>query len=158
MKEFIGCCGVIKSTADENCSIDCYKSNPKTGKFFKKFTSEGQEIKKEILLVTYCINCKHYVLKFLWYLKNSAGFFDYAEAKIIRGKEADRIFQERIDGLSFYPLPKEKKTAGNFLKQSKKIPWTYYKSLNGETQIKRYIDESGNAGKKIYAPVKMVKS
>ncbi len=153
MKEFLECCGVFKNTADDKSSIDCYKSS----RFFKKFTSKGQEIKKEILLVSYCMNCKHYVLKFLWYLQEKSGFFDYVESKIIRGKNADTVFLKMVNDLIFHSLPKLKNGKIDFLKQSKKIPWTYYKSLNGETQIRRYIDESGNAGKKIYSPAKSIR-
>lgn len=148
MREYLDCCGIIQSTADEKHTIDCYKSK----RFFKKFTSIGKkEIKKEILLVSYCMNCKHYILKYLWYIRKGAGFFDYVESKLIKGKEADRIFNERIDDLEFYPLPKPKQKPN--IKHSKKVPWVYYKTVNGEQQIPRYIDESDNAGRKTYSPV-----
>lgn len=37
-----------------------------------------------------------------------------------------------------------------------KVAWTYYKTINAETQVRRYMDESGNAGEKIKCPVKVV--
>lgn len=154
MKEFLECCSIFVNTVDNRSGIDCYKSN----RFFKKFTGKNQEIKKEILLVSYCMNCGHYILKFLWYTNKNSTFFDYAESKLIKGKEADKIFAERANDLSLYPLPKNKQKKPSFLKQSKKIPWTYYKSLDGQSQIRRYIDESGNAGKKIRTPVNILKA
>lgn len=149
MREYLICCGIKQSTADKKHTIDCYKSK----RFFKKYTIGKKEIKKEILLVSYCMNCKHYILKYLWYIRKGAGFFDYVESKIIKGKEADRIFNERMNDLEFYPLPKEKSKSN--IKHSKKIPWIYYKTINGEQQIPRYIDESDNAGRKTYSPVKV---
>lgn len=41
-------------------------------------------------------------------------------------------------------------------KQGSKVPWTYYKAVNSETVIRRYIDESGNGGEKIHSPVKVL--
>lgn len=41
-------------------------------------------------------------------------------------------------------------------KQSSKVSWTYYKTINSETLVGRYMDESGNAGERIYSPVKIV--
>lgn len=149
LREVLECCGKFYSTADVENRIDCFISD----RFFKKFTIGKREIKKEILLVSYCVNCKHYVLKYLWYIKKQAGFFDYVESKVIRGKLADKIFEERQENLKFYPLPKNKLPKLDFLKQSKTVPWIYYKSLNGETQVPRYIDETGNAGRKIFSPV-----
>ena len=99
MREYLDCCGIKQSTADEKHTIDCYKSK----RFFKKFTIGKREIKKEILLVSYCMNCKHYILKYLWYIRKGAGFFDYVESKIIRGAKADKIFEEYIEDLTFYP-------------------------------------------------------
>ena len=152
MREYIDCCGIFQTTADEKHTIDCFESK----RFFKKFTTIGKrEIKKEILLVSFCRNCNHYVLKYLWYLKRGAGFFDYVESKIIRGSKADKIFEERINDLEFHPIPKEKKNPN--IKHSKTIPWVYYKAVGSELQVPRYIDESDNAGRKIFSPVKVEK-
>lgn len=151
MREILECCGIKQSTASEKHTIDCYKSK----RFFKKFTIGKREIKKEIVLVTFCMNCKHYILKYLWYIRKGAGFFDYVESKTISGKQADKIFYERMDDLEFYPLPKEKQKP--LIKQSKKIPWVYGKTIDGEKQVPRYIDESDNAGRQIFAPVKVEK-
>lgn len=38
---------------------------------------------------------------------------------------------------------------------SSKIAWTYYKTVNAETQVCRYLDESGNASEKLHCPIKM---
>lgn len=152
MREYLDCCGILQSTADEKNTIDCYKSK----RFFKKFTSiDKKEIKKEILLVSFCRNCNHYILKYLWYIRKGAGFFDYVESKIIRGEKADKIFEERINDLTLYPFPKEKQKPN--IKHSKTVPWIYGKVIDGERQVPRYIDESDNAGRKIYSPVKIEK-
>lgn len=40
---------------------------------------------------------------------------------------------------------------------SSKVAWTYYKAVNAETQVRRYMDESGNASnEKLYCPVKVI--
>ncbi len=41
-------------------------------------------------------------------------------------------------------------------KQSPKVAWTYYKTVNSETLVRRYMDESGNAGEKIFSPCKVI--
>lgn len=151
MNETLTCCGVKYSTANLKLSFDCFKSN----KFFKKYTSDGKEIKKERIIVFLCTNCGHYILKYLWYTKKTGSFFDYCESKEIRGIAADKIFSERVNDFKFCSLPKPKKIKIDFLKQSKKVPWIYYKALNSEIQIPRYIDESANAGRKIHCPVKI---
>lgn len=151
MNETLMCCGVKYSTANLKQSFDCFKSN----KFFKKYTSDGREIKKERIIVFFCTNCGHYLLKYLWYVKKTGSFFDYAEAKEIRGTAADKIFAERIKDFKLCSFPKQKAIKIDFLKQSKKIPWVYYKTVNSVTQIPRYINESANAGKKVYCPVKV---
>lgn len=129
--------------------IDCFKSI----KFFKKRTTDGREIKKEIVLVALCPVCKHYIIKYLWYTSKSARFFDWSETKDIRGKKADDVFIRYVDFFEFYDIPNPYKDSPQ-IKQSKKIPWVYGKALNENTQIPRYYNESGNAGQKIYAPIK----
>ena len=91
----------------------------------------------------------------MWYIKKGDSFFDYVESKIFRGEKADKIFEERINDLTFYPLPKEKPKPN--IKHSKKIPWVYGKVIDSERQVPRYMDESDNAGRKIYSPVKVKK-
>lgn len=151
MKEILSCCEVEYSTTDNEEKIDCFKSN----RFFKKFTVDRVHIRKEIVLVTFCMNCCHYIIKYLWYNKESANFFDYVDSKIIRGKKADEIFANRSEDWEFYELPKTE--IKQFTKHSKKIPWIYYKSVNNEQQVPRYMDETDNAGRKVFTPLKVTK-
>lgn len=149
----LDCCSFeIKTNSKTYEYIDCFKL--KTGaKFFKKYLSDGREIKRELLLVAHCPHCKHWIIKFLWYGKKNGRFQDFDETKIMRGKKADEIFNRRMDlyELIDIPNPFKPKVEG---KQSKKIPWVYGKSLDGVSQIPRYIDESEDAGLKIVCPVK----
>ncbi|MBQ9149851.1 hypothetical protein IJX73_02860 [bacterium] len=149
MNVILECCGTIYSTSKNELCFDCFKSN----NFFKKYTSDKREIKKEIALVCICNNCKHYILKFLWYTKKTSNFFDYDEEKLFKGKKADEILKERIEFYLPYSIPKPKKNDFKLGKQSKKLPWIYGKALDGETQVPRYDNESGNAGRKIYSKV-----
>lgn len=152
----LDCCSYeVKTNTKSYEYIDCYKLKP-DAKLFKKFLPDGREIKREILLVTVCPNCKHWVLKFLWYSKRNGRFQDFDATKIIRGKQADEIFTRRHDlyNLANLPNPFKPKTDG---KQSKKIPWVYYKALDAYSQIPRYMDESEDAGLKIVCPVKVEK-
>jgi len=159
MKSFLilDCCGYeVKTNSKTYEYIDCFKLLPGQ-KFFKKKLSDGRAVKREILLVGHCPNCRHWVLRFLFYAKKNGRFQDWDETKIIRGEKADEIFRRRSDlyELSDLPNPFKPKTDG---KQSKKIPWTYYKTIDSFSQIPRYIDESEDAGLKIVCPIKTEKT
>ena len=153
----LDCCSYEVKTGTKTYKyIDCFKL--KSGeKFFKKKLSDGREIKKELLLVGYCPNCKHWVIRFLFYAKATGRFQDWDETKIIRGKKADEIFNRRNElyDLICLPDPFKPKLEG---KHSKKIPWVYGKSSkDGLSQIPRYIDESEDAGLKINCPIQTEK-
>lgn len=153
----LDCCSYEVKTGTKTYKyIDCFKLKPHQ-KIFKKKLTDGREIKKELLLVGYCPNCKHWVLRFLWYAKSNCRFQDWDETKILRGKKADEIFNRRTElyDLIDLPDPFKPKLEG---KQSKNIPWIYGKSSkDGLFQIPRYIDESEDAGLKINCPVKVEK-
>lgn len=153
----LDCCSYEVKTGTKTYKyIDCFKL--KSGeKFFKKKLSDGREIKKELLLVGYCPNCKHWVIRFLFYAKATGRFQDWDETKIVRGKKADEIFNRRNElyDLICLPDPFKPKLEG---KHSKKIPWIYGKaSKDGLSQIPRYIDESEDAGLKINCPIQTEK-
>ena len=149
----LNCCSYeIKTHSKSYEFIDCFKLKP-GAKFFKKYLPDGREVKREILLLAICPHCRHWILKFLWYGKKNGRFQDFDATKIVRGKQADEIYNRRCDlyDLIDLPNPFKPKIEG---KQSKKIPWVYGKSLDGVSQIPRYIDESEDAGLKIVCPVK----
>lgn len=153
----LDCCAYEVKTGTKTYEyIDCFKLKPNQ-KFFKKKLSDGREIKRELMLVSPCPQCKHWVIRFLFYAKRNGRFQDWDETKIIRGKDADEIFDRRSDlyDLIDLPNPFKPKFEG---KQSKNVPWIYGKSSkDGLSQIPRYIDESEDAGLKIYCPVKTEK-
>lgn len=153
-KDLLKCCGVelVLQNVGHHHFIDCFKSK----KFFKKKLSDGREVKKEFVLVTYCPQCKHYILKFLWYAKNSTGFWNFSESKDIRGKKADEIFNRYMDDYILFDIPNPH-TGETYLKQSKKIPWVYFKTISSTEQVPRYMDETQNAGRSVYSPIKIIK-
>lgn len=157
MKQVIilDCCGYEVKTGSKLYEyIECFKA--KSGAYFKKRLSDNRQVKKEIMLLTVCPKCNHYVLTFLWYAKSNCRFQDWDESKIIRGKKADEIFARRQDNYKMISLPNPFKPKIDG-KQSKKIPWTYYKNLDGYSQIPRYIDETEDAGLKINCKTKVEK-
>lgn len=159
MKGFLilDCCSYEVKTGTKSYEyIDCFKL--KSGeKFFKIKLSDGRPVKKELLLVGHCPNCKHWVLRFLFYANSSTSFINWDETKIIRGKNADEIFGRRCDMYDLIDIPNPFKPKAE-VKHSKKIPWVYGKVLkDGISQIPRYIDETEDAGIKIVNPVKTEK-
>lgn len=152
----LDCCAYeIKTGTKTYKYIDCFKLK-RGEKFFKKKLSDGRPIKREIMLVGFCPNCKHWVLRFLWYSKTTGRFQDWDETKIVRGKKADEIFNRRSDLYDLIDLPDPFKPKAE-PKHSKKIPSVYYKTVDSFSQIPRYIDESEDAGLKICCPVKTEK-
>lgn len=151
--ELLECCGVKTIVgANSETYLDCFKNN--SGKWFKAKLKDGREIQKEILLVTFCRQCGHYVLKYLWYANRNSSFHNYDESKDIRGKQADEIFSRRIDDFELWDIPETNQTS--WQKQSKKIPWKYYKATSKTTCVQRYIDETETVSRKIYCPIKKV--
>lgn len=158
MRSFIilDCCSYeVKTHTKLYEYIECFKT--KKDEFFKKKLKDGRPVKREIVLVSVCPICKHLIIKFLWYAKQSGRFQDWDDTKIIRGKKADEIFSRKCEYLTQNPLPnpflppKEKSF-------KKTIPLVYYKPLNdGISAIPRYINEAGDAGLKVVSPIKVEK-
>lgn len=138
----LDCCSYEVKTGSKSYEyIECFKSD----KFFKRKLSDGREIQKELVLLTQCPNCKHLILRFLWYAAEKTKFEMWDESKIIRGEKADEIFSRKAQDYKLINLPNPFKPGTN-KRQSKKIPWVYGKSVNGYTQVPRYLDETENAG------------
>lgn len=151
----LDCCGYeVKTNTKSYEYIDCFKTKP--NHFFKKKLKDGREVKREMLLLTVCPKCKHYVLNYLWYSKATGRFQDWDEHKIIRGKKADEIFERRINDYILVDLPNPFKPKAE-IKQSKKIPWTYYKTIDSYSQVPRYLNESCDSGLKVVCPIKTIK-
>lgn len=157
VREFLilDCCNYqIKTGTKFYQNIDCYKLKSKK-EHFKKKLSDLRPVKKEIMLVSVCQNCSHYIIRFLFYANANARFQDWDESYIIRGHKADEIFARRCDFYKLINLPNpfEQKVA----KRYSKHPSIYYKNVDGYSQIPRYMDESGDAGLKVACPVKVFK-
>lgn len=151
----LDCCGYeVKTNTKSYEYIDCFKT--KKGRYFKKKLKDGRMIQREVLLLSVCPKCKHYILNYLWYAKANGRFQDWDENKIIRGKKADEIFTRRNKDYIFIDLPNPFKPKAN-AKQSMKLSWTYYKTVDSYSQIPRYLNETGDSGLKVVCPIKVTK-
>lgn len=151
----LDCCGYeVKTNTKSYEYIDCFKT--KKGRYFKKKLKDGRMVKREVLLLSVCPKCKHYILNYLWYAKANGRFQDWDENKIIRGKKADEIFTRRIEDYVLVDLPNPFKPKAN-AKQSMKLSWTYYKTVDSCSQIPRYLNETGDSGLKVVCPIKVTK-
>lgn len=99
---------------------------------------------KEVLLKTaVCTKCKKFVV--------------VLEKTDFNGK-VKRIKKMGVDAVIFYENQKHNimfevirvKASGA------KVAWTYYKTVNATTQVRRYMDESGNAGAKVNCPLRVI--
>lgn len=152
LNETLECCGHKISTGNHSwIYLDCFKTG--SGKpFFKKRLSDGRDIKKEIILATLCPNCNHRILMFLWYDKKNESFHNWTECKMLKGGKADEVFERRSVTWDMISVPDPFK-GDKDIKHSKKIPWKYGKATDGDHYVERYIDETGNASKKIYSKI-----
>lgn len=154
MKTFVilDCCGYEVKTNSKNYEyIECFKTQK--NKFFRKKLKDGRDVNQELLLITVCPKCKHLILKYLWYAKRNTKFQYWDDSKIIRGLKADEVFSRRCGDYSQISLPNPFK-ARKEIKYGKKIPMVYYKSIDGFSQIPRYINEADDAGLKVVCEIK----
>ena len=157
MRDFaiLDCCNSEIKTGTKNyLYIDCYKLKSKQS-LFKKKLADGRSVKKEIMLVSVCHNCRHYIIRFLFYAKSGARFQDWDESKIVRGQDADDIFEQRNQMYNLIDLPNP--FVPKVAKRYSKHPSVYYRDVDGYSQIPRYMDESGDAGLKVSCPLKVYK-
>lgn len=166
LSEILECCGHKTSTGNHTwIYLDCFqtkktKQTDKDGNviykypFFKRRLSDGRDIKKEIILAGLCPNCKHRILKFLWYDKKNESFHNWTECKDIKGVQADEIFFRRSPDWRMIEIPDPYKNEKN-IKHSKKIPWKYGKAVDADHYVERYMDETANASKKIYSKLEI---
>ena len=107
----------------------------------KVFKLNSEKHYKEIFLKTaVCSKCKKFVVVL---------------EKIDFNSKIKRIKKTGIDAIIFYENQKH-----NILYEimrvktsAPKVAWVYYKTVNATTQVRRYMDESGNAGAKIDCPL-----
>ena len=155
-KDYLKCCGdgLILQNVEHHHFMDCFSSR----EFFKKKLTDGRPVRKEFVIVTYCRHCKHYILKYLWYANKNSDFWNFSESKDIRGKLADDVFNRYMDKWDLMNIPNPYLTDDKKIKHSKTVPWVYYKATSKTTAVPRYMDETGNAGRSIYSPIKTINS
>lgn len=164
--ETLECCGHKISTGNQTwIYFDCFKTKKvkqvnQDGTvefkepYFKRRLSDGRDIKKEIILAGLCPNCGHRIIKFLWYDKKNESFHNWTECKDLKGAKADEVFERRSVNWIMIDVP-DPFRGDKVIKQSKKIPWKYGKAVDAEHYVERYIDETGNASRKIYSKLSL---
>jgi len=119
--------------------LNCCNGTRKA-KVFK--LNAGKNFKEAFLKTAVCSKCKKFVV--------------VLEKTDFNGK-IKRIKKTGVDAVVFYEKYKwEIIFEVIAVKPSApKVAWTYYKAINATTQVRRYMDESGNAGAKIHCPLKV---
>lgn len=119
--------------------IDCCNGSRKAKVFV---LNPEKNLQKVLLKTAVCSKCKRFVV--------------VLEKTDFNGK-VKRVKKTGIDAVIMY-----EKYKWNILYEimlvktsAPKLAWTYYKTVNATTQIRRYMDESGNAGAKIVCPLKV---
>lgn len=130
------CCGLIYST-----------ENPETYWCIQKYILKkpsvdiwkGKRVEKEIVYTLCCK--KNGCLKIeIHKYTNESGILKLFDKQPLKGAAAvtflERTKNMRVRQPQCCPLRK--------VQNSKKIPWVYGKAVNSDTQVVRYMDESGN--------------
>ena len=130
------CCGVLYSTNDPDTywCIDTYiMKQPSIG------VINGKKIAKEIVYTLICKKNGCLKLEIHRYYKENEKL-KRMKPKYMIGEQAQKFLETtkdmRIKQPQCCPIQPQQ--------YSKTIPWVYGKTVDGETQIARYLDESGN--------------
>ncbi len=130
------CCGVVYSTDDPETFWCIEKYNLKTP---EKAFVENKKVFKEVVYSLFCKKNDCTKIEIQRFVKQN-GQIILAEKQQLSGKKArnylERTKSVRIKQPQCCPLKS--------VAYAKKIPWVYGKSIDGQTQIPRYMDESGN--------------
>lgn len=130
------CCGLVYSTQDPDTywCIETYKMKHPTLDIIG-----GKKIEKEIVYTLFCKKNGCSKLEIHRYYKDE-GNLKILETRSLKGKEArnflERTKHMRIRQPQCCPIKK--------IQGSTSVPWVYGKAISSETQVARYIDESGN--------------
>ncbi|MBS4760888.1 MAG: hypothetical protein KHX03_09355 [Clostridium sp.] len=130
------CCGVIYSTDDPETywCIEKYVLKKPTKDFVK-----SKRIFKEVVYSLFCKKNDCSKIEIHRFFKQKEEFV-LAQREALKGEKARKYLERtknmRIKQPQCCPLRP--------VAYSKKIPWVYGKSIDGHTQIPRYMDESGN--------------
>lgn len=130
------CCGILYSTEDPDTywCIEKYKLKHPT-----KSTVQNLKVESETVYTLCCKKNGCFKLEIHRYGKESESL-KLLETVQLKGVNAKKYMQKtkeiRIKQPQKYPIKQ--------IKSGKNIPFVYGKSIDGETQVVRYIDESGN--------------
>lgn len=140
----LNCCGNFYYSNGYNFEkVSRYTTSPK--KRIKHY-SQGERVLSETIYVSVCENCGHYIVSVIRKLSNLK-----VEKETYRGNQADEYFYSNYNKFEEMPLP----CPFADIKHSATIPFIYGKTIDKETQIPRYIDESSNAGNFIESFIKI---
>lgn len=128
--------------AGEMFKIQCCNGSRKCRVFL---LAKSKHYKSAFLKIGRCSKCKRTVA-----LIERVDFNDKKSTICRYGLQAWELYESNIHNIICECVLIQK--------QSSKVAWTYYKVVNSETCVRRYMDESGNAGEKIHSPVKIVES
>lgn len=143
----LNCCGIFYySNGDKFEKISRYVTEPKN--HIKNYVN-GAKVLSETIYVAVCYNCGHYIVTVLRHVN---GF--KLDKEFYHGKAADEYFYSHYDKFIEKPLPYPYAD----VKHAKTIPFIYGKTTGAETQMPRYIDESGNAGNFIESLIRTFKN
>lgn len=130
------CCGLVYSTDDPDTywCIETYNMKRPSLNLIG-----GKKVVKEIVYTLFCKKndcCKVEIHRYY----NDNGTLKILETRTLSRENAQKFLERtqdmRIRQPQCCPLKK--------IQNSKSIPWVYGKSIDGETQVARYMDESGN--------------
>lgn len=140
------CCGLVYSTQDPNtywCIETYYLKNPIDD------IIGGKRVCKQVVYVLCCKVHGCTKLELHSYTKEN-GVLKLIFTQSIKGSGV-AVFLEKTKSLR---IKQPQICPYSKIQYAKKIPWVYGKTINGTTQVVRYIDESGN--RKVFKDNKLV--
>ena len=130
------CCGLVYSTDDPDTywCIDTYNMKQPSIDIIG-----GKKIAKEIIYTLMCKKNGCFKVDVYRYY-DDFGVLKVLETRHLKGKDARKFMEStkdmRIRQPQCCPIKK--------VRYSKNIPWVYGKTVDNNTQVVRYMDESGN--------------
>lgn len=118
--------------------IDCCNGSRKARIFV---LSSEKNFQKVFLKSTVCSKCKKFVV-----VLEKTDFNGKVKRIKKSGIDAFIMYENYHWNILYEMLP--------IKTSAPRLAWTYYKTVNATTQIRRYMDESGNAGAKFICPLK----
>lgn len=130
------CCGLVYSTEDPE-TYWCIETYNLKAPVYRAVN--GVKVFKEVVYTLFCKKNGCSKLELHSY-SNENGVLKLLQKQCFKGKKA-QAFLERTQNMRIRKVQCCPLKAVN---HSKNIPWVYGKAINSETQVVRYMDESGN--------------